>query len=40
MTRKVIKKLYTPIQKIRDDLERKRNQRLMMSFALKIKVPS
>lgn len=37
MTKKIIQKLYAPFQKIGDDFQRKRNQRLMMAYILKIK---
>lgn len=36
MTKKIIRKLGAPLQKAVDALKRKRNQRLMMSYVLKI----
>lgn len=37
MTKKIIQKLNAPFQKIWDDFQRKRNLRLMMTYAIKIK---
>ncbi len=38
MAKKIIRKLGAPLQKTLDALKRKRNQRLMMSYVLKINV--